>query len=586
MEDLSLAFINSASGTEKESQPNQLYRRGMLRLFLKALAIPLLFGACACILQFVTSPTSSHFTRGALPPTVIKDAFIHHTSASWSTLQNLQSTMQETTWPSTKQSTVKLKELTAKSTELAWGKAESLWESITGKTSDVQVKKRSEENGFVRALEGLQHFLNLERRLNNAKKLNKKGKDVEKPHVRRNVRQEQHTKGKRREEQKSVHRRLKETGTKDEWTGDESHPVETSLLSSLSDSPIAGSILVFGCMIFIVASFIASSDSRRLQRMAMSHEGSSMIFDEEEAEILEFYEQELEAGCFDRMIAFDVEDSNAYLDHLEKDEPNENRESTSRLQTNCPLYYSRVLHDIEALDCEEIVACKQDESSPKFVCHPRCSDVPKQSTLESNQKPWEFVRDNYEYKQEQHNQSESSLTSPTSSLNLDVYNDNIEASASCSSFGSGDDDYSHASALLVPESQKLPSPAVNDSARTAFLWDSENMISETAYTSIIQNKCRGRERPMENKINCIQQLERRVSFNPEVTIKEIPRRRQEAAISSEKFLYCMLLTVGIAIAVFSLLPTHPSLSPITTMTREEILHRADYLLSSQWDVEL
>ena len=79
-----------------------------------------------------------------------------------------------------------------------------------------------------------------------------------------------------------------------------------SLLSSLRNSPLAASVLVLVGMISIVASFIASSDSRRLNRMAARYEGRTIVMDEEEAEILEFYEKEMEAGSFKRMLSFDV----------------------------------------------------------------------------------------------------------------------------------------------------------------------------------------------------------------------------------------------------------------------------------------
>ena len=75
---------------------------------------------------------------------------------------------------------------------------------------------------------------------------------------------------------------------------------------------------------------------------------------------------------------------------------------------------------------------------------------------------------------------------------------------------------------------------------------------------------------------------KRVSFSPEVCElpKEQPQRRHDVT------LYIMLLAVAIAIAVFSLIPLHPSLSPIYSMTRDDILRRAESILSSQWDVEL
>lgn len=80
---------------------------------------------------------------------------------------------------------------------------------------------------------------------------------------------------------------------------------------------------------------------------------------------------------------------------------------------------------------------------------------------------------------------------------------------------------------------------------------------------------------------------RTVSFSPVVDVCRIPRKaRRKESLSSEGYVYIMLFAVAIAIAAFSFLPAHPSLSPIYTMTRGEILSRAENMLSSQWDVEL
>lgn len=339
--------------------------------------------------------------------------------------------------------------------------------------------------------------------------------------------------------------------------------------------------------------------------MTTSHEGRGIIFDEEEAEILEFYEKEFKAGCFDAMFTFDAEDSNFHLDQREKDHLNENRECNSRFQTDCStnarnrilgdLYYSRVLQDIEVLGCQQVATCEQDEPSPHFIRRPvLCPDMPmrlncihtQNVTLNSNQEPFKQDMDYYEYnKEHKHTQSESSSTSSISSVTFDVYADNIDSSVSCSTNDPRVGHYPHSSALVVPVSRDLPSPAMIDSARSVSLSRSKNAISETAHAQVIENKCRERKRRMDSKIKCNQQLERRVSFNPEVSIKLIPRR-QEDVVSSGNYLYFMLFTVGTVTAVFFLLSTHPSLSSISSMTSEKIIHRADYLLSSQWDVEL
>ena len=88
-----------------------------------------------------------------------------------------------------------------------------------------------------------------------------------------------------------------------------------------------------------------------------------------------------------------------------------------------------------------------------------------------------------------------------------------------------------------------------------------------------------RRRSVERK----SKASRRVSFSPEVKVREIPRQT-----SSERHLYLMLLTVAIVIAFCSLLPApHPSLSvPITDMTAGEMIQGVDNILMSQFEVEL
>ncbi|KAL3807147.1 hypothetical protein ACHAXA_011771 [Cyclostephanos tholiformis] len=85
---------------------------------------------------------------------------------------------------------------------------------------------------------------------------------------------------------------------------------------------------------------------------------------------------------------------------------------------------------------------------------------------------------------------------------------------------------------------------------------------------------------------------RHVSFSSEVEVCNIPPRpaatvqTQADELSFEGYLYIMLIAVAIAIAVFSLVPAHPSLSPLHSKVRGDIFQLTDNLLKSQWDVEL
>ncbi|KAL3783702.1 hypothetical protein ACHAW5_005187 [Stephanodiscus triporus] len=84
---------------------------------------------------------------------------------------------------------------------------------------------------------------------------------------------------------------------------------------------------------------------------------------------------------------------------------------------------------------------------------------------------------------------------------------------------------------------------------------------------------------------------RRVSFSPEVEVCNITPghaattgQKRVHELSFEGYLYIMLLAVAVAIAVFSLVPAHPSLSPVHS--RGDIFRLTENLLNSQWDVEL
>jgi hypothetical protein len=278
------------------------------------------------------------------------------------------------------------------------------------------------------------------------------------------------------------------------------------------------------------------------------------VLDEEEAEIVEFYEKEMETGI-------------PFLEHTQpaddcRDDDDDDTSSNDKQKhgqcfarssssdsflarhdisgearvSACDSYYSRVLHDIGSFDeLEEGPQNALDEdtsdSSPESV-----ADL---ATNDDQLKPSDKEEQEQEQKETNNEEDDrpSSPTSPSSSissLTSEVYAD-IESQSSSQP---GDD-------------------------------------------NVTNMKPRGglkRRRSVERK----SKASRRVSFSPEVKVREIPRQT-----NSERHLYLMLLTVAIVIAFCSLLPApHPSLSvPISDMPGE-MFQRADNILKSEWEVEL
>eukprot|EP00579_Thalassiosira_antarctica_P031410 CAMPEP_0202029024 /NCGR_PEP_ID=MMETSP0905-20130828/63757_1 /ASSEMBLY_ACC=CAM_ASM_000554 /TAXON_ID=420261 /ORGANISM="Thalassiosira antarctica, Strain CCMP982" /LENGTH=827 /DNA_ID=CAMNT_0048592761 /DNA_START=118 /DNA_END=2602 /DNA_ORIENTATION=- len=135
--------------------------------------------------------------------------------------------------------------------------------------------------------------------------------------------------------------------------------------------------------------------------------------------------------------------------------------------------------------------------------------------------------------------------------------------------------------IVMPGPEELVS-------RNLALSDFSDYVSSTGATPQRSNLYHDR---CQSLIENEHKLRRRVSFSPEVEIREIPTREEPLKANHEQhesYLYIMLFTVAIAIIVFSLMPpAHPSLSPVyNTMTRGDIFQRAESILSSQWDVEL
>jgi hypothetical protein len=594
MEDVSIAISPSIVDIEAPSQsqldaPNE---RSSRKLILRSLVSVVLIAGCFASLQFATS---RDFTRGVLKSaSALKDELAQNAYTGWSKLPGRKelSIIRNVSWLSTKATAESIKMFTAETAELAWEKAELAWDSIDGvakKTYDSDLQNNSQENGFVRALGGIGEFLHLGDR---------KGKQMDRSNVRRQGQQKKEKRG------DQAHRRLKAVDSKNDIGKNESATAgsaeaQINWLSSLSESPLALAILVLSGVAFLIASFISSPDSRRLNRLAASYKGGNLV-DQEEAEILEFYEKEMEAESFDKVLSFDgfdVEDGYARLDNSGDHEENQavgSRPSSlpdGSMQLlkreNGDSYYARVLQDIEALDSEDVTEREQNGPVEKLIFEARHEDEPKESSFDQNEcESFNTPNERLDASQEQNEDDLNESTSSISSLTSDNYSDDIESSISYSFESEADEtEASFISALAKSELQQmLLSPVPTQPLRTTSLSDAEGTPSESTDTPIIQNTSYERLSSLA-KQQKPPQLKRRVSFNPEVTVKEIPRR-QVGAISSEKYLYFMLLIVGIAITFFSLLPAHPSLSPVASMSRQEIIHRADSLLSSQWDVEL
>lgn len=448
----------------------------------------------------------------------------------------------------------------------SWERDELAWDSL-GSYNTVHVRQRHEDNRSILdgALDNLAEFFGWTGGRENGNKSNKAN----------NVRKKQ-----------SIHRRLKAVDDGHHNTNYGGDETENSLLSSLKNYPLAASVLVIVGMISIVASFIASSDQRRLGRMAARYnEGRHNIVDEEEAEILEFYEKEMEAGSFRRMLSFDVVNDDlgtttgeARMDGSFSEEPLHLRDDT---------FYTQVLQNAgDDVQEEDVVQnTSSEEKEPKLEVA-----IESQRQLSSGNDAdailyQESSQDDFydcESNQSPQQSLNESMSSSISSLTSEIYQDDINASFSFTSDEGSLHDPS--ATLLVTESyQQLP-PALNESGSPLHSeTEGITIISATADTPLMKNLFQGKTRLEEDSRP---KLERRVSFNPEVKVKEIPRREVNDQFSSEKYLYFMLLLMGVVIAVFSFLPVHPSLSPIASMTRKEVLRRADTLLNSQWDVEL
>lgn len=646
-----------------------------LRLIFKVILVVLLIIGCTAILT--TNTPSNIMTRGTavvvglnLPSSVAtaKDAFANHAMTSLSKLPSrmeLQSMINDVHimpallgfnkaddnyhwwWSTTKATAVSF---TVETAELAWEKSEALVQHLTGGSSSNEKSKEQEENGFARALEGLEGILHLRHRggdrgssgggggggatIKQKAKLRatKLNQNARRQQVKKEQKQPQHKKNQGEWGNRIM--KAVDVFSNEEEEQQQQKPGEGSsdFLSYVSKSPLAVTLLMATAFVFMIASFVSSPDSRRLNRLATSHEGRNIVLDEEEAEIVEFYEKELESGTFHRMLSLEVDlqedindDVNLVEDEAELRLSSEFNTSDTSLHSLTKghdarrslddTYYARVLQDVEALgyedddveadgqyelvdgekcdqECQEMLPkeFKSDES-PQEDCEEETSRFRTLNSSLDSQAVLEVVEDD-EYDQDSR---ELHSASSISSLTTEMYSD-IESTFSHSNSRDEDEETEEAqctplflqlralsaTALSMVTGSERKSPSVVTPIRSQ---SAVELISPTAATPTKSNVCRDRRR-REEEVETRPTLDRRrVSFSPDINVREVPRQ-QPNAVSSEKYIFIMLLAVGIAIAAFSYFPAHPTLSPITSMTTSEILHRADTLLNSQWDVEL
>ena len=426
--------------------------------------------------------------------------------------------------------------------ELAWEKGELAYSSLGYTTSNDSVNGGINENVWDKWMDGLGDFL--------------RGKNTVK-RTTPNIRKKRH--------ESLIHRRLK-SSMDHEQINNATYDDKQSLLSAMwTYHPLTAAILIFiGMISIIIASFVSnSSDSRRLHRIArLYNQEERQVLDEEEAEILEFYDKEMEERLFCRMLSFDVED-----DVVEQGEQEMITQELSHGGRTCeegqPLhlrddsYYTRVL-DGENSDSGTVIdECKEKETAEKNQCHGdngAVGEISRSVNEESSEDP--------QSQDESLSSSISSLTTP------DDCEHDVEASNSFSTIDS-EQDFSKGDAY---DSKASPKSA-------------QHLRNETR-SSVTEIELMYRENMDSIDVTSTPQLKRQVTFNPQVTVQEIPSRQMNHHVSSEKYILLMLATVGILIAIISFFPAHPSLSPIASVSRKEVLRRADSILNSQWDVEL
>eukprot|EP00984_Skeletonema_dohrnii_P013799 scaffold5751_cov115-Skeletonema_dohrnii-CCMP3373.AAC.4 len=449
---------------------------------------------------------------------------------------------------------------TTEGADMVREKSQSLLRQLQRPSDIKKGGTAAEENVLHRALEGLQGIFNKNKKEGGQKRVIINGAKKDQ------IEEIDELQG---------HRRLKATEHEELQTpsNQDLGRMFFDILSTISNSPLAAAVLIFCGIAFLIASVaMASDDSRRLRRLANSHENRTIVLDEEEAEIVEFYEKEMESGM---MQSFPFLEDDCHIDDCREDDAGEEQKrsqsfirrpsSDSSLNRHLSAearvsqndsYYSRVLQDIISFDEGEDDPEDEEDSSVNEIGENRQDEreesesCPRDEAEEVAAEPDACLV-----------KEDEQLKAPTQ-----VQNSDEDSDADCSSSPTSSE--SSISSLTSEMYADIESPPPQQPQELGEILSSPNATSSPSRT--------------------ITRKRRSVSFSPQVKVREIPRQVNSEMSSSEKYLYLMLFTVAIVITFCSLLPApHPSLSvPISDLTAGEMIQRADTILKSQWEVEL
>ena len=417
---------------------------------------------------------------------------------------------------------------------------------------------------------------------------------------------------------------------------------ESSFFSFTTTSPLAAPLMAFFGVIFLTIAFVRpSQDRRRLDRLAHFHHQGKLILDEDEAEIVEFYEKEMECGgtipflqeaeehpklkrqgssCgFERKLSdssltksfrrsesdpgrgtsqgdlyysrvletlhYDDDDEEEYQVQLPAKEKEETEQKLDNgIDQECQITLFENISSLSEEDGDEAEsgrkACMGDGSTKLSGSIEVTPHSPPHQLMGENDDDTCFVSAQSQGGGEEEDQEQSrpqspqSTSSTISSLTLEPEYD-IEAPPKKK-------DALSPLHELVAEVMAGPDTSLPTTDTTK----SENCVSPTSATPPRGNLYQDRYQ-QQSIVKSEMKLSRRVSFSPDIKVREIPSTtRQHDELSPEMYLYIMLFFVAVAIAMFSFIPAHPTLSPVYSMTRGEMLERAEKMLSSQWDLEL
>eukprot|EP00577_Skeletonema_sp_RCC1716_P006906 CAMPEP_0113385086 /NCGR_PEP_ID=MMETSP0013_2-20120614/7272_1 /TAXON_ID=2843 ORGANISM="Skeletonema costatum, Strain 1716" /NCGR_SAMPLE_ID=MMETSP0013_2 /ASSEMBLY_ACC=CAM_ASM_000158 /LENGTH=566 /DNA_ID=CAMNT_0000267805 /DNA_START=65 /DNA_END=1765 /DNA_ORIENTATION=- /assembly_acc=CAM_ASM_000158 len=449
--------------------------------------------------------------------------------------------------------------VTTEGADMVREKSQSLLRQLHRPSDVKKGGATAEENVLHRALEGIQGIFN------------KNKKEGGQKHVINGAKKDQIEKM----DDLQGHRRLKAIENEELQTpsNQDLGRMFFDIQSTISNSPIAAAVLIFCGIAFLIASVaMASDDSRRLRRLANSHENRTIVLDEEEAEIVEFYEKEMESGM---MQSFPFLEDDCHVDDCREDDAGEEQKrsqsfirrpsSDSSLNrhlsgearvSQCDSYYSRVLQDITSFD-----EGGDDPEDEEDSCLDEIGEPCQDEREEGESSPRDEAEEVAAEPDARLAKEDEQLNAPTHAQNSDE-----DADADCSSSPTSSE--SSISSLTSEMYADIESPPPQQPQELGQISSSSNATSSPSRT--------------------ITRKRRSVSFSPQVKVREIPRQVNSEMSSSEKYLYLMLFTVAIVITFCSLLPApHPSLSvPISDLTAGEMIQRADTILKSQWEVEL